>query len=429
MILKLKAVKPNPYRDFNLNPLNDAKINELVGSIQDTGFWDNIAARKNKAGEYELAYGHHRLFAAIKAGLTEADFIIKEFDEATMIRVMNNENSEAFKYTVLALLESVRAVVYALAEGRISKFKIDPSTPKDSIRFAPSFLFNSGPSEESSEGFPYTASSIAGFLKKNVSGGSGKHNKAGDSVTAAINALYLIELGQLTEATIADWSVDKLLTETRARIKAYQENVIKREQDAKKRQALREEQLKLDRRRKEEAEAARKRAAKLLEKEQQARKEKAEADAAEYAAMRKETKRKQQEREEQFKVKRAALDAKVEKIMAKTEQAKEREKELPTRYAVRAMLFKLNIITSEAFAFREEVKTLARDQAVTVNERELIRQAMIAAGDWYILQSNVFLPAQPVNPLVEARQKEEAKTARVDSLISGTMLKEALVNE
>lgn len=43
------------------------KVNSLVKSIKQTGFWDNILARKNKAGKYEIAYGHHRLQALKKA--------------------------------------------------------------------------------------------------------------------------------------------------------------------------------------------------------------------------------------------------------------------------------------------------------------------------------------------------------------------------
>ena len=66
MILKLKDILPNPFRDLRANPLIEDKIVELVGSIHLTGFWDNVVVRKNADGKYELAYGHHRLAAAAR---------------------------------------------------------------------------------------------------------------------------------------------------------------------------------------------------------------------------------------------------------------------------------------------------------------------------------------------------------------------------
>ena len=119
MILKLKDILPNPYRDTVANPLIEEKIMELVGSINLTGFWDNVVVRKNADGKYECAYGHHRVAAAIRAGLTEADFIVKKLDDATMIQIMDNENRETYGSTTASIMESVKAIVKALATGDI----------------------------------------------------------------------------------------------------------------------------------------------------------------------------------------------------------------------------------------------------------------------------------------------------------------------
>src|ERR1035441_714855 len=119
MKLKFRDVLSNPYRDLKGNPLLKDKIAELVASINTTGFWDNVVVRKNKDGKYEMAYGHHRLAAAIEAGITEADFIVKTFDDELMIKVMDNENREAYGTSPLSLIESVRAVVKGLSEGRV----------------------------------------------------------------------------------------------------------------------------------------------------------------------------------------------------------------------------------------------------------------------------------------------------------------------
>ena len=140
MILKLKDILPNPYRDTVANPLIEEKIMELVGSINLTGFWDNVVVRKNVDGKYECAYGHHRVAAAIRAGLTEADFIVKKLDDATMIQIMDNENRETYGSTTASIMESVKAIVKALATGDIPAFEISEKTKKETIRYAPSFV-------------------------------------------------------------------------------------------------------------------------------------------------------------------------------------------------------------------------------------------------------------------------------------------------
>ena len=60
MKVKIKDLKPNPFRDMKNYPINQEKIQSLTNSINETGFWDNILARKNN-GNIEIAYGHHRL--------------------------------------------------------------------------------------------------------------------------------------------------------------------------------------------------------------------------------------------------------------------------------------------------------------------------------------------------------------------------------
>ena len=134
MKLKLEDILPNPFRDLKSNPLIEEKIEELVGSIHLTGYWENCVARKNAEGKYELAYGHHRLAAAISAGLIEADFIVRTLDDATMIQIMDSENRETYGSTPLSLIESVKAVVSSLAKGTIKPFVIDEKVRKDTIR-------------------------------------------------------------------------------------------------------------------------------------------------------------------------------------------------------------------------------------------------------------------------------------------------------
>jgi ParB-like chromosome segregation protein Spo0J len=67
----------------------------LVASIGQTGFWDNILARK-KDDQIQIAYGHHRL-AALRQCMKPNDTVdipVKPLDDATMLKIMANENMD-----------------------------------------------------------------------------------------------------------------------------------------------------------------------------------------------------------------------------------------------------------------------------------------------------------------------------------------------
>jgi ParB/RepB/Spo0J family partition protein len=97
MKVKLKNIRNNPHRDFNLNPLNAEKVNRLKESIEETEFWDNILARK-KGDSYELAYGHHRV-QALKEIFDEdylIEIIVRDLNDDDMLKIMINENDNWF---------------------------------------------------------------------------------------------------------------------------------------------------------------------------------------------------------------------------------------------------------------------------------------------------------------------------------------------
>lgn len=117
------CVRSNPFRDPKLYPLHRAKIESLKMSIRSTGFWDNVLARRvsplgatsNADDVFQLAYGHHRLQALkelIDEKVIEDDFIVeipvRKLDDATMIRIMSNENMEEYKVTSDIIDETVR---------------------------------------------------------------------------------------------------------------------------------------------------------------------------------------------------------------------------------------------------------------------------------------------------------------------------------
>src|SRR6185369_12196950 len=92
--IKLKQLKPNPYRDMDHYPIHRDKVEILKASIRTTGFWDNLLVRKMGA-HFEVAYGHHRLAALrelVKESLIDEEYElelpVRNLDDAAMIRIM-----------------------------------------------------------------------------------------------------------------------------------------------------------------------------------------------------------------------------------------------------------------------------------------------------------------------------------------------------
>ena len=387
MKLKLSEILLNPYRDTVRNPLDTNKIDKLVSSIGKTGYWENTCVRLNKNSRYELAYGAHRLAAAKRAGMTEADFIVKTFTDADMIKVMNDENDEAYNFSALSVLESVRAVVNALAEGSIGPFVVPSKTKKSSIRYAPSFI----PGKDDDRTpviMAYTANSIAEFLEETKER-EGKQ-VANEAVIAALNALALIETQELSEASLKGLPLDGGKNGN-----GLIQKVQKKTEERASRIALKEKQEErtaFDAANREAEKKEKERQAELRRLEREAYKEEDEKEAKRLAEQRELDKERAVERAVEFKANRAVLDSQVKEAKERAEAAQKQDKELPTRHAVNAMVFTLTTIVSERNSFRENIKSLAKSNKVTTNERELIRQAMINAGDWYIDEANKFLP-------------------------------------
>jgi len=116
MKISLKDLRPNPYRDLARYPIVRQKVESIKASIRSTGFWDNVLVRKaDDDVHFELAYGHHRLEALkelVHEEVIQKDYVldvpVRKIDDATMIRIMANENMEEFKVTTEIIDETVR---------------------------------------------------------------------------------------------------------------------------------------------------------------------------------------------------------------------------------------------------------------------------------------------------------------------------------
>ena len=202
MKIKLQDVLPNPFRDMDRYPVNQAKIDQLTRSIESTGFWDNVVARQ-VGNKVEVAYGHHRL-SALKAMYdpnVEFDWIVRDLDDETMLRMMADENLQEWEHSSAIVRETVRAVVLAAASGAIY---LQPPTDRnhEQWRYAPSFV--AGKMVSSRDAHPYNAESIAKFL-----GQTSRSSLNATGIKYALRALSLIEAGHVLEKEFAGLSAYK----------------------------------------------------------------------------------------------------------------------------------------------------------------------------------------------------------------------------
>jgi len=112
MQVDLSTLKPNPFRDFKVDPIDDEAVAELVKSIDKDGFWGGVVCRRVKGG-IEIAAGHHRVEAAKKAKnpIERADVFVGDFDDTAMIRIYATENATQRGAIGTALTGSVAAVM------------------------------------------------------------------------------------------------------------------------------------------------------------------------------------------------------------------------------------------------------------------------------------------------------------------------------
>lgn len=123
MKIQVKDIQPNPFRNMAKYPVNQAKVDKLKNSINQTGFWDNIFVRPlPDTDQYQLAYGHHRLAALKEIGIKEIDIPVKEVDDAVMIQMMINENMSDWAADTVTINESVRAAKVFL-DRELGKYK------------------------------------------------------------------------------------------------------------------------------------------------------------------------------------------------------------------------------------------------------------------------------------------------------------------
>jgi ParB-like chromosome segregation protein Spo0J len=197
----LAKIVANPFRDLPHYPIDETKVELLVGSYERTGFWENIVGRQ-KNGVVEIGYGHHRRIAySRKYGKSaKMPVNIKQLDDEAMLKMMADENMHEWGTSAEIEQATIRAVVEAYAAGKIELKK--PKNIAHNVkgwRVAPSFQ------QVSSKGFDfkdnkikfYNAESIASFLGKKGM----KPWWSGDQVSPRVrNALLALEAAEQLDA-------------------------------------------------------------------------------------------------------------------------------------------------------------------------------------------------------------------------------------
>jgi len=103
--VELKEIEDNPFREASAYVYDNGKIDELAESMADTSYWENMLARKTKAGQIQLAYGHHRLQALkklVEEGMLQYKTIKlnvrpeRELTDERMLKIFVQENKDTW---------------------------------------------------------------------------------------------------------------------------------------------------------------------------------------------------------------------------------------------------------------------------------------------------------------------------------------------
>lgn len=117
MRVELAKLRSNPFRDFEIDPIDPEAKERLKLSIQKNEFWEGTVIRQNKDGEMEVACGHTQLLAAIDCGITHADLHVGKFDDEQMIKVYATENLTQRGDLGSALYGAIGSAVRYLIKG------------------------------------------------------------------------------------------------------------------------------------------------------------------------------------------------------------------------------------------------------------------------------------------------------------------------
>jgi len=117
--LQLKDLKPNPFRDFKIDPVDNSHVGELAKSVRKNGFWGGVEVRRGENG-YEVPAGWHRILAARKAGEAEIDLPVRSLSDEQMRSRYAWENATQRGNTSTALAGTIATAVRTILYKTLS---------------------------------------------------------------------------------------------------------------------------------------------------------------------------------------------------------------------------------------------------------------------------------------------------------------------
>ena len=145
MKLQLKLLKPNPFRDLKIDPIDQDARAMLRQSIKEHTFWSGTVARKNGSGSYEVAAGWTRILAAMDEKIEEAEICVVKYDDQQMIRAYITENATQRGNSGTAVAGAVATAIMQIARSLISNEEYlagIPATSAKAIEVARGNLMN-----------------------------------------------------------------------------------------------------------------------------------------------------------------------------------------------------------------------------------------------------------------------------------------------
>jgi hypothetical protein len=112
--IPLELIQSNPFRDFDLHPIDREQVAKLQASINSDGFWASVVAREVD-GRYQIAFGHHRIEAARGLGMADVPIEVRDLSDWQMVRMLASENATQRGSTAAACLDAVAAISRVLA--------------------------------------------------------------------------------------------------------------------------------------------------------------------------------------------------------------------------------------------------------------------------------------------------------------------------
>lgn len=306
MKIDINKIKANPFRDFDLDPIDGAQVERLKNSHKQMKQMGSIPVRKAPGGYYEQMYGHHNMAAMRERGDKTVEVTVGDYSDDDMVRGLALENLTQRSNNAGAMADAVAARARVLAfEGLHTVVQTSSSGGKKAA------LLEHGP------GAPSLYEALNGFKST---------DKKAATEAGAKEVISLRDVKATVSSLKATGRMALIMSEALSRVEA-----IRAEERAAEEAAIAaREKAEEEARQKAEAEAKAK--AEAAEKAAEEAERRAEEDAKRKAAAEKARKAAEKAKADQAK---AAEKAKAER-KKREEEAKKREAEAKERKAKEA---------------------------------------------------------------------------------------------